>query len=51
MNCITKEKLQDAQANPDKYRDLMVRVGGYVDYFTNLDKASQDYIIKRKVMA
>jgi len=51
MNCITKEKLQDAQANPDKYRDLMVRVGGYVDYFTNLDKASQDDIIKRKVMA
>ena len=51
MNCITLEKLQEAQKNPEEYRDLMVRIGGYVDYFTNLDKASQDDMIKRKILS
>ena len=47
MNCVRKETLLDAQKNPKNYRDLMVRVSGYVDYFTNLDEASQADIIRR----
>lgn len=50
LNCVTYETLKAAQANPDEYRDLMVRVGGYVDYFTNLDEASQADIMRRTVM-
>jgi len=51
MNCVRKELLLDAKKNPQNYRDLMVRVSGYVDYFTNLDEASQDDIIARTVHA
>lgn len=50
MNCVSADTLHAARANPAEYRDLMVRVGGYVDYFTNLDEASQDDIIRRTVM-
>jgi formate C-acetyltransferase len=47
MNCVSKEMLLDAQKHPENYRDLIVRVSGYVDYFTNLNKNSQDDIIAR----
>lgn len=36
-----------AQKNPEEYRDLIVRVAGYSDYFRNLDKPLQDEIIER----
>jgi formate C-acetyltransferase len=51
MNCVTRETLLSAQANPEKYRDLLVRVSGYVDYWTNLDKKTQDEVIERTVVA
>ncbi len=44
---LTKNVLLDAQANPDDYNDLIVRVAGYSDHFNNLDKALQDEIIER----
>ncbi|GHV00832.1 glycyl radical enzyme [Bacteroidia bacterium] len=47
MNCVTRETLLDAMENPSKHKDLMVRVSGYIDYFTNLDRASQADIIAR----
>ena len=50
LNCVTRETLEAAREHPEEYRDLMVRVGGYVDYFTNLDEASQADIIRRTVM-
>ena len=36
-----------AMAEPEKHRDLMVRVGGYTDYFVNLSREAQETIIKR----
>ena len=36
-----------AQANPDEYRSLVVRVAGYSAYFIELDKELQDEIIRR----
>ena len=33
--------------NPEQYRDLIVRVAGYSDYFCDLGKALQDEIIAR----
>ena len=47
FNVITAETLRAAQANPEKYRDLIVRVAGYSDYFCDLGKAIQDEIIAR----
>ena len=47
FNVIDRATLIDAQKNPDEYRDLIVRVAGYSDYFRNLDKPLQDEIIER----
>jgi len=47
FNVVRKETLLDAQANPDDYKDLIVRVAGYSDHFNNLEKALQDEIIER----
>jgi len=47
MNVVTAETLHAAQANPEKYRDLIVRVAGYSDYFCDLGKTLQDEIIAR----
>jgi pyruvate formate-lyase/glycerol dehydratase family glycyl radical enzyme len=47
FNVVTAETLRAAQANPEKYRDLIVRVAGYSDYFCDLIPTLQDEIIAR----
>jgi pyruvate formate-lyase/glycerol dehydratase family glycyl radical enzyme len=47
FNVVTAAKLREAQANPAAYRDLIVRVAGYSDYFCDLSEALQDEIIQR----
>jgi formate C-acetyltransferase len=47
INVVDDETLKDAQRSPEKYKGLMVRVAGYMAYFTELDKAAQDTIIYR----
>ncbi len=47
FNMVDTETLIDAQAEPDKYRDLVVRIAGYSVLFTNLSKKAQDEIIAR----
>ncbi len=47
FNVVSAETLRRAQANPDEFRSLVVRVAGYSAYFTELDKALQDEIISR----
>jgi len=47
FNVVTAATLRAAQADPDKYRDLIVRVAGYSDYFCDLTRALQDEIIAR----
>jgi formate C-acetyltransferase len=47
FNVIDGETLRAAQAEPEKYRDLIVRVAGYSDYFCDLGKTLQDEIISR----
>lgn len=41
------EELKDAKKNPDRYPDLLVRVGGYSALFTRLSPELQDAIIER----
>ncbi|MGN0852679.1 MAG: pyruvate formate lyase family protein [Kiritimatiellia bacterium] len=47
INAINRETLVDAQAHPDRYRHLIVRVWGWSGYFIELDRPYQDQVIKR----
>ncbi|WP_456080092.1 trans-4-hydroxy-L-proline dehydratase [Mogibacterium diversum] len=47
FNIIDRATLIEAQKNPEEYKDLIVRVAGYSDFFRNLDKPLQDEIINR----
>lgn len=47
INVVDDETLYAAQRHPEDYRDLVVRVAGYMAYFTELDKGVQDIIIAR----
>lgn len=47
FNVVSSEMLRDAQKHPERYRDLIVRVAGYSDYFVDLGADLQNEIIKR----
>ncbi|MFH0795492.1 MAG: pyruvate formate lyase family protein [Candidatus Omnitrophota bacterium] len=47
VTVVSAEELEKAITEPEKYRDLIVRVGGYNDYFTRLDPELQRTIIER----
>ena len=47
FNVVDAATLRAAQAEPDMYRHLIVRVAGYSDYFCDLNQALQDEIIAR----
>ena len=47
LNCTSKEELLDAQAHPEKYPDLIVRVTGFSAKFTSLSKEWQNEVISR----
>jgi pyruvate-formate lyase len=47
FNIVSSDVLRDAQAEPSNYRDLMVRVAGYVTQFVELPGGVQDAIIAR----
>ena len=47
FNVISVETLRKAQARPEEYRDLLVRVAGYSTQFVNLSREAQDAIIER----
>ena len=46
-NVVSKETLLDAQAHPEKHKDLIVRVAGYSAFFNVLSRKTQDDIIGR----
>ena len=47
INVVDTATLRDAQVHPELHKGLMVRVAGYMAYFTELDKSAQDTIIYR----
>ena len=49
FNTLSSKTLLDAQAHPENYKDLLVRVAGYSTQFVHLSKTLQDSIIRRTV--
>ena len=49
VTCTSKEELLDAYEHPEMHRDLIVRVGGYSDYFMNLSPALRKAVVERDV--
>ncbi len=47
FNVVTSEMLKDAMANPENYKNLMVRISGYNAYFVTLNKEIQIELIER----
>ena len=47
FNVVTAKTLRKAQKQPENYKDLIVRVAGYSDYFNDLGEELQDEIIRR----
>jgi formate C-acetyltransferase len=47
FNVVDTATLRDAQENPEQYRDLLVRVAGYSDYFCDLGAELQEEVISR----
>ncbi|HPL54844.1 MAG TPA: glycine radical domain-containing protein, partial [Bacillota bacterium] len=47
FNVVNADTLKKAQKNPEQYKDLIVRVAGYSDYFCDLSEALQGEIITR----
>jgi formate C-acetyltransferase len=47
FNVVDVSTLRDAQLHPERYRNLIVRVAGYSDYFNDLGVDLQNEIIER----
>ena len=47
LNTVDADTLKDAQAHPEKYAQLIVRIWGWSAYFVELDKKFQDHVIAR----
>ena len=48
LNAVNLETLKDAQAHPEKYQQLVVRIWGWSAYFVELDKEYQDHVMLRQ---
>ena len=46
-NIISSDTMRAAQADPDSYRDLVVRIAGYSAYFVELSQDCQNDLIRR----
>ncbi len=47
INVVSRKILEDAKKNPEQYRDLVVRIGGYTDYFTRLSPEMKEEVMLR----
>lgn len=47
VNVVSRDTLLAAREHPEQYRDLLVRVAGYSDYFTRLNPKMQEEVIAR----
>ena len=48
LNAVNTQTLKAAQADPDRYRQLVVRIWGWSAYFVELDREYQDHVLRRQ---
>ena len=51
ITCISSKMLQEAYENPDLHKNIVVRVGGYSEYFSRLSDDLKKMIIDRTIQA
>lgn len=49
FNIVSKEDLLDAKIHPESHGDLLVRIGGYSDFFTKIPEDLQNDVISRTI--
>lgn len=47
INVVDQEILRDAIAHPEKYQDLIIRIGGYSEYFNRLSDVLKQTVLER----
>lgn len=47
VSCLSREEILDAMEHPENHRSLVVRVGGFSEYFTRLSPAMQQTVLER----
>jgi formate C-acetyltransferase len=47
ISCVSREDMLDAMEHPEMHRNLIVRIGGYSEYFNNLSQKLKETVIKR----
>ena len=48
LNAVDADTLRNAQKNPERYRQLVVRIWGWSAYFVELDKEYQEHVLRRQ---
>lgn len=51
ITCANHETLLDAAAHPELHKNLVVRVGGFSEYFCRLDRDTQQMVIDRTIQS
>ena len=49
ISCVSREMLEEAYRDPDLHRNIIVRVGGYSEYFRNLTDEQKRAVIARTI--
>ena len=49
VTCTDVKELQDAMLHPENHEDLIVRVGGYSEYFNKLSPALKQTVLERNI--
>lgn len=47
ISCVDRAELEDAVAHPERHENLIVRIGGYSEYFARLSPALQRTVLER----
>jgi formate C-acetyltransferase len=47
VSCLSREEILDAMAHPERHGSLVVRIGGFSEYFTRLSPALQQTVLER----
>lgn len=50
-NVVSLEQLKDARKNPEKYKDLFIRIGGYTARFVDLSDVMQEAVVKKAIQS